>query len=179
MKLIILDFTSPIYFNIKKDEDAVFLPLTPYAIYICELLDLNYINFHQFITQEKCRDELYDIFYEYKKILEIEDKLLEVYYKSLQLLSYFYYLYQIEKILQEYKNKYYRIELITDRIKFLEVEKINILDNNLSLIDKIFLFDNIQRSKKVKINKTSSVVKYLNKMSFTNFKKLYSKFQKV
>lgn len=179
MKLIVLDFISPIYFKIEKNEDAVFLPITPYATYMCELFDLNYINFHQFITQEKCRDELYNISFEYKEILEAGDTSLGIYYKSLQLLSYFYYLYSIIKILQEYKNQNYKIELVTDRIELLKVDKFNILDNNLSLINNIFIFDNVQRFEKVKINKISSMVRYLNKINFTNFKKLYKKFQKV
>jgi hypothetical protein len=179
MKLIVLDFISPININIDKNEDTIFFPITPYGIYICELLDLNFIHIHQSITQEKYRDDLYDIFYEYKDILEKNKENLGLYYKSLQLLSYFYCLYQIIKILQEYKNKDYKIELITDKIEFLEVDKFNILDNNLSLIDKIFLLDSIQRVQKITINKTILIIRYLNKINFTNLKKLYKKFQKV
>ncbi len=179
MKLIVLDIISPIYFKIEKNQDVVFLPITPYATYMCELFDLNYINFYQFITQEEFRDELNNISFEYKEILEVGDSSLEIYYKSLQLLSYFYYLYSIIKILQEYKNQNYKIELFTDRIELLEVNKFNILDNNLSLINSIFVFDNVQRFEKVKINKIGSIVRYLNKINFTNFKKLYKKFKKV
>lgn len=46
IKLIVLDIMSKIDINnLNKYNNAIFLPLTPYSIYICELLNVKVINF--------------------------------------------------------------------------------------------------------------------------------------
>ena len=178
MKLILLDLISPVNKNIFEDyNQELFLPITPYSRYICEILKLEIINFHDFVSQEKFRNDVLDILYDFKHILQsIDQKYLAFFYQSTKYISYFYFLDNINKILLEYKSKHYKIEYMTDRMML--DKNIGGLNNNLSLIDIVFNFDRIIRLKKRKIRIENTIFTTFKKVNFIKLFKLLNKVTK-
>lgn len=181
IKLIVLDIMSKIDINnLNKYNNAIFLPLTPYSIYICELLNVKVINFHDKISQIKFRDNIFDILNEYKLFIEKQGiEYFSLFYKSCQYISYFHYLDNIKDILSNYKNMNYEVIYITDR-EDKNIKEFNILSNNNTLVDKVFYFDNILRFKKTDVSmKENKLSKFLKKINPVSLKKLSNKIKKI
>jgi len=175
MRIIILDLVSPVKINnFKNYSNELFIPITPYSIYVCDYFKYKTINFHSFISQENFRNNIFKIMEQFKILLNNKECIGLSNFRILsQYLNYLYFISILKKELSNFRLKNYKIIYITDR-----VFSNNFLNNKYSILSKVFNFDKVKILKKEKFVKSNILIKLYYRFKVNLFIKILNKIKR-